>query len=103
MKIINKLKLIKNPFNIFTLKLGKIFKLNNKCYRINMFFRFFFRFYYGGLFLFPLFYFLNNSFFEYSDFIFQIIESIIVLLFIEIFVMFILPMEEVSCYHNLRK
>ncbi|PLY08324.1 MAG: hypothetical protein C0625_01690 [Arcobacter sp.] len=103
MRIIEKIKLITNPFDIFLIKTGKVFEFKGKCYRTNMIFRVFYRFYYGGLFIVPLLYFLNNSFFDYNDFIFKIIESIIVLLFIEVFIIVFLPMEEVSCYDNLRK
>lgn len=100
MKTINKLKLIKNPFDIFTMKTGKIFKLSNKCYRANIWFRVFFRFYYGGLFLFPLFYFFNNSLFEYSTFTFQLIESILFLILLDLILVFFIPLEEVSCYRS---
>jgi len=98
MSIKDRLQLINKFSDVFTIKTGKLFKLNNKCFKSSFFVVLFFRFYYGGLFLFPLFYLLNNSLFDFQSIFYKCIESFSIMFLMEFLIILIIPINEVSCY-----
>ena len=98
----NRLVLIKDFFTIFKMKEGAIVKNNkNVCYKVKNWISIFFKFYYysGSIFFVYIFMFLLLPHL-FENLFFQIIESAMYYIILELFLVFIIPLEKVKCWEK---
>ena len=101
----NKLNILKNDFlNFYYIKGGEIVKnTNNECYKIKPWISSFFKFYYlSGIFGFIIiFMFLLIPHF-FDNLFFQIIETCIIYLMIEVLIFFVIPLNKINCNQTIK-
>ncbi len=95
MRIIDKIKMIDNISLIFSIKIGKLIKKNNKCYQVPKWFAIFFKIYYSAPIFFIFLFLLMPHFF--SNLYLQICESLVVYLIIEYLMVLLIPLKEIKC------
>ncbi len=104
MYFLEKVKFINSLEKIFTIKTGKLIKINDKCYKANKWFSVFFKYYYS--FAIPIIavifiFLLMPHYFE--NLVLQFFEAIMVILLVEYFLVILAPLNEVSCLDGLNK
>jgi hypothetical protein len=100
MKCKKRLKLINSFSDIFSLKMGNIFKCkaDSKCYRTPKWFSFFFHIWYGDLglyFILFLLLFLSEIF---TAIWITALVSIVLFLLLELLIILIMPLNEIECW-----
>ena len=97
MKFFNKLQLLNNFFDLFSIKLGKKFLDNkNDIYQTNKLISFIFHFYYGGVVYFViLFLFLLTPHF-FTNIFLEIFETLVLYIIIEVLTIFFIPLKKLN-------
>ncbi len=97
----NKLKLIKSFIDIFSIKLGAIKKVDNKCYKVKRWIEITFKIYYysSAIYFVILFMFLMQPHI-FDNILMKFIETIALYIIFEFIIIFIMPIEEVPCWEK---
>ena len=101
-----RLKLISSFSDIFSLKMGNIFKCkaDNKCYRTSKWFSFFFHIWYGDLGLYFILFLLLFISKVFTILWITFLVSIVLFILLELLIILIMPLHEIECWkQNMEK
>ena len=100
MKNINIIKNITTLFDMFSIKTGKIIKVEKKCYQVNKWISLFHKVYYSGpiyLLMVVLYLALPHIF---TNIYIQMVETLLIFIVMEIVIFLIVPFTEVPCWQK---
>ena len=94
----NKIKLVKNIADIFSIKTGAIKKLDSKCYKVKRWIEVGFKIYYSlPVYFAVMFLFLLQPHW-FNNIIMRFVETIVLYIVLEYLLVLVMPVEEVPCW-----